>query len=263
MGIFDIFKKKRLSSEKPESKILLAMPMFNDGETYQLDDVVNNLKSFWNLAITEIDGNNSTAVFKVDGEMVALAYLPVQIPWGDIEGTAQYAYNWPNAIQELKDHNGHAIVSVMAGNRTAIERFRILSKVLCAILSTSKAIGIYQGNQSLLISKSQYLDNIDGLKEGGIPVTLWVYLGLRKSEKGNSLYTYGLTEFGKQEIEVINTKVELEELFDCVENIVAYVIGSDVTFKSGETVGNTEEQKIQITLSKGVFIDGQSLKLEM
>lgn len=263
MGLFDIFQKKDLSAGKPESKILLAMPMFNNGETYQLDDVITNLKSFWDLPITELEGNNSVAVFKVDGEMVALAYMPVQIPWGDIEGTAQYAYNWPNAIQELKDHNGHAIVSVMAGNKTTIERFRILSKVLCAILSTSKAIGVYQGNQSLLIPKSQYLDNINELKEDGTPVTLWVYLGLRKSDKGNNLYTYGLTEFGKQEIEIVNSKLDLEELYDYIANIVAYVIGSDVTFKSGETIGYTADQKIQIKSSKGVFVDGESLKLEM
>lgn len=263
MGLFDFFKKKELSAEKQESKILLAMPMFNGGEAYQLDDIINNLKSFWGLTVTEIDGDNSTAVFKVNGEMVALAYMPVQIPMGDIEGTAQYAYNWQNATQELKDHKGHAIVSLMAGNKTTLERFRILSKVLCAILSTSNAIGIYQGNQSLLIPKSQYLDNIDELKEDGTPITLWVYFGLRKSDKGNNLYTYGLTEFGKQEIEIINSKLDIEEVYDFVANIVAYVVGSDVTFKSGETLGYTADQKIKITSSKGVFVDGQSLKLEI
>lgn len=263
MGLFDFLKKKEFSSEKQEGKILLAMPMFNDGEAYQLDNIITNLKSFWNLTITEIEGDNSTAVFKVDGEMIALAYMPVQIPWGDIEGTAQYAYNWQNSTQELKDHTGHAIVSVMAGSKPAIERFRILSKVLCAILSTSNAIGIYQGNQSLLIPKSQYLDNLEMLKDDGTPVTLWIYFGLRKSDKGNSLYTYGLTEFGKQEIEIINSKLGLEELYDYVANIVAYVIDSDVSFKSGETLGYTAEQKIQITSSKGAFVDGQSLKLGM
>lgn len=263
MGLFDFFKKKESSDKRQESKILLAMPMFNNGETYKLDDVVNNLKSFWDLTVTEIEGDNQTAVFKVNGEMVALAYMPVQIPWGDIEGTAQYAYNWQDATQELKDHNGHAIVSLMAGNKTTLERFKILSKVLCSILSTSNAIGVYQGNQSLLIPKSQYLDNTDELKEDGTPVTLWIYLGLRSSDKGNSLYTYGLAEFGKQEIEIINSTLSLEELYDFAANIASYVVGSNATLKSGQTLGYTEDQKIKITSSKGVFVNGQSLKLEI
>src|SRR5688572_9703180 len=112
MGLLDLFKKKKSCIDKEESKILLAMPMFNDGERYQLNDVIDNLKSFWSLGVTEIEGDDETAVFKVNGEMVALAYMPVQIPKGDIEGTAQYAYNWPRAIQELENHNAHAIVSV-------------------------------------------------------------------------------------------------------------------------------------------------------
>jgi hypothetical protein len=263
MGLFNFFKKKEALADKQESKILLAMPMFNDGEYYQLDDIISNLKSFWGLTITEITGDNKTAVLKVDGETVALAYMPVQIPWGDIQGTAQYAYNWQEAMQDLKDHNGHAIVSLMAGNKTTIERFRILSKVLCAILSTSNAIGIYQGHQSLLISKSQYLDRIDELLENGTPVMLWIYFGLRKSDKGNSLYTYGLKTFEKQEIEIVNSALDIEELYDLAANIASYVVANDVTFKSGETLGYTENQKIKITSSKGVFVEGQSLKLEM
>jgi Domain of unknown function (DUF4261) len=263
MGLFSIFKKKGSSSEKQEGKILLAMPMFNNGEAYKLDDVVNNLKSFWDLTVTEIEGDNGNAVFKVNGEIIALAYLPVQIPWEDIEETAKYAYNWENATEALKDHNGHAIVSLMAGNKTAVERFKIFSKVLSAILSTSHAIGIYQGNQTLLIPKSEYLEHIDELKDDGIPLTLWVYLGLRNSDKGNSLYTYGLKGFGKQEIEIINSKLSLEELYEFVANIATYVIDSDVTLKSGQTLGYTEDQKVKITSSKGVFVDGESLKLDL
>jgi hypothetical protein len=262
MGLFHFFKKKELVGSKREGKILLAMPMFNAGEAYELNDIINNLKSFWGLTVTEIEGDNKTAVFKVDGEMVAIACMPVQIPWGDIEGAATYAYNWPNALEELKDHTGHAIVTIMAGKKPVIDRYRILSKVLCAMLSTSNAIGVYQGGQSLLIPKSQYLANVDELKDG-VPVPLWIYFGLRKENEGNSLYTFGLTEFGKQEIEIIHSKMDLEELYDFAANIVSYVAGKDVTLKSGETLGYTEDQKIQITLSKGIYVDGESLKLEI
>jgi hypothetical protein len=263
MALFNLFKKPKPSPQKQESRILLAMPMFNNGEAYELDDVIKNLRSFWGVAVTEISGDNQAAAFKINGQMVALGYVPVQIPWADIEGAAQYAYNWPDATQQLKEHNGHAIVSLMPGNQTTLERFRVLSKLLCAILSTSNAIGIYQGNQSLLIPKSQYLSKIDELKKDATPVTLWIYLGLRKSAEGNSFYTYGLTTFGKQEIEIINSKIGIEELYGFAANMITYLVGSDVTFKSGETLGYTAEQKIKITSSKGVFVEGQSLKLEM
>lgn len=263
MGLFDIFKKKESNTDKEESKILLSMPMFNNGDTYDLNKVIEHLKTFWGLEITDVNGDNKTAAFNINGEMVALAHMPIQIPWGDIKDTAQYAYNWMTAEKDLESHNGHAIVSVMAGKKETIDRFRILSKLLCSILMTSNCIGVYQGNESLLIPRDQYLDNLEDLKEDRIPVSLWIYIGLRKSDIRNSAYTYGLVNFKKQEMEIINSKLELEELHDFLSNITSYVIGSNITFKNGETLGYTEDQKIRITSSKGQFVEGQSLKLEM
>jgi len=257
MGLFSFFKK-----EKTENNILLAMPMFNNNERYNINDVIENLKTFWGLMITDFTGDDNSAVFKIEGEMVALAYMPAPIPWEDIQGSAQYAYNWQTATQDLENHNGHAIVSIMSSQKNQKERFTILSKLLCSILSTSNSIGVYQGSQTLLIPKSQYLENIEEIKQG-TPLTLWIYIGIRPSEQGNSIYTYGLSNFGKQEMEVINSKLQIEELYNFISNISAYVINSDVTFRNGETLGYTEEQKIKITSSKGQFTEGQTLKLEM
>ena len=45
-------------------------------------------------------------------------------------------------------------------------------------------------------------------------------------------------------------------------NLVNYILVSDVTLKNGETIGFTEEQKLKITISKGKFIDGKTIKVE-
>lgn len=263
MGLLDIFKKTPSNKDSSQNQVILAMPMFNNGDKYELSAIIENLKTFWDLNVTEVTGDDHSAAFKIDGEMVAITFMPVQIPWDDIKGTAQYAYNWTTAEEDLKEHDGHAFVTLMAGTKSPFQRFQILSKVLCSILTTSNAIGVYQGSQSLLIPKDQYLENIEELKEGGSPISLWVYVGLRPSESGNSVYTYGLTFFDKPEMEIINSKLELEEIFNFISSITSYVIEGNVTFNDGETIGFTEEQKIKITSSKGQFVEGQSLKLEM
>ncbi|UQB69976.1 DUF4261 domain-containing protein [Epilithonimonas zeae] len=263
MGLFDIFKKKEERKENQESRILLAMPMFVNGDRYELNAIVDHLKNYWNLAVTDIDGDDETAILNIDDEKVAIAFMPIAIPIEDITGTAQYAYNWPTVLDEVKNSTGHSIVSVLSGTKTDAERFKLLSKILHSILTTSNSIGIYQGSQTLLIPKEQYLESAENLKNDATPVNLWVYIGLRESEEGNSVYTYGLSAFGKLEMEIINSKLGLEELYDFIYNICAYVINSNVTFKDGETLGYTAEQKINITLSKGQLVDGQTLKLEM
>lgn len=263
MGLFDIFRKKEEPKHKQPNKILLAMPLFINGDRYELSSIIDNLKNFWGLDVVNDNGNNDTAILTVDGSMVAIAFMPVKVPEGDITGTSQYAYNWPAALDDLKEHSGHAIVSVMQSKKSAIDRFALLSKLLYSILKTSNAVGVYQGSQTLLIPKDQYLNSAEELKNNQIPINLWVYIGLRKTASGNCVYTYGLTEFGKQEMEVLNSSLGLEELYDFIANICVYVIGSNVTFKSGETLGYTAEQKIKISSSKGHLVEGESLKLEM
>jgi hypothetical protein len=263
MGLFDFLKKKEQPEEPKSNKVLLAMLMFNNGETFELNKVVDYLKNNWNTNVSDINGDSGTVALSIQGETVALATVPVQIPWGDIKGTAQYSYNWTTAEKDLEKHNSHLIVTVMSNNKSEVERFGILTKVLSSILATSNCIGVYQGSQSLLIPKLQYLDSAEALKSNQIPLDLWVYIGLQKSENGNNAYTYGLTAFGKPEMEFINAKLDLQEMHSFLSNICAYVINSNVTFKSGETLGYTAEQKIKITKSKGQFVEGQTLKLEL
>ncbi|MBW1656555.1 DUF4261 domain-containing protein [Flavobacterium quisquiliarum] len=265
MGLFDFFKKKETSekTEKTESNLLLAMPMFENNERYSIENVIQDLKDFWGLSVTDFTGDDNSAIFKINGELIAVAFVGAQIPWEDISGTAKYTYSWQTAEEDLKNFDGHAIVSVMSGPKSQLERFTILSKLLCSILSTSNSLGIYQGSQTLLISKSQYLEYIPDLQQQKSPIHLWIYIGIRTSEQGNSIYTYGLKEFGKQEMEVLNSQLPLEELYGFISNIIAYVIDSDVTFKNGETLGYTMDQKIKITSSQGILVEGQTLKLEM
>ena len=173
MGLFDFFKKKEQPEETKKSNILLAMPMFNNGETFELDKVSDYLKTNWNTPILDINGENGTVTFSIQGETVALASMPVQIPFGDIQGTAQYAYNWTTAEKDLENHNPHIIVTVMSSKNTTLERFKILTKVLSSIVATTNCIGVYQGSQSLLIPREQYLDSAEALKSNQIPLDLW------------------------------------------------------------------------------------------
>ncbi|WP_153393863.1 DUF4261 domain-containing protein [Chryseobacterium vaccae] len=258
-----LFKKKKKKEETPKSNVLLAMPMFNNGETFDLEKVIAYLLSDWGIEATDINGSSETVSFSVQGETVVLGTIAAQIPWGDIQGAAQYAYNWPTAEADLEDHNSHLIVTILSNNTNHKERFGILTKVLTAILATSNCIGVYQGSQSLLIPKEQYLDSAEALKSDLVPLDLWVYIGVRKGEQGNSAYSYGLTTFDKLEMEFVNAPLELRELYTYLNEICGYVIKSNVTFKSGETLGFTAEQKIKIVQSKGVFVEGESFKFEL
>ena len=51
-------------------------------------------------------------------------------------------------------------------------------------------------------------------KRQELPIFNWVWFGLYRSEGGLNGYTYGMDVFGKEEMEVLNTDAEPEELRD-------------------------------------------------
>lgn len=262
MRLFDFFKKKKEPVQK-KSAVLLAMPMFNSGESFDAKKLQNHLKEYWNVNISDIESDNNTITFMINGELVAVAAMPVQIPFDDIEATAQYAYNWPKAVEDLKFHDCHSIVTVISNNTNQTNRFTILTMLLDSILQTTNSIGIYNGTQSLLLPKKQFIESASVLKDNLLPIDLWIYIGLRNTPTGQNGYTYGLKEFGKLEMEIIDSQISLEEIYDLLLNICSYLIKSNVTFQSGQTLGFTAEQKIKITKSQGIFTEGQIFKLGM
>ena len=89
-----------------------------------------------------------------------------------------------------------------------------------------------------------------------------MWFGVYRTEECAGIYTYGMRKFGKEEMEVYAANADLNDVRDFLLDIVTYVLDCDVTLNDGETIGFSEEQKLRITLSDAVALDGKSLKLE-
>jgi hypothetical protein len=277
MGLFDWFKNKKspskletgredkgFATEENENNILLAMPMFNGTDSYDLEAVVADLKNYWKVEISDISGDGQTATMNINGVLVALASMPAPIPTKEIENIAPHNYLWKTALEDCKAHQCHAIVTVLSSKDVPVlERYKILTQLNASVLRTSKGIGIYQGTQTLLFSKEIYLDFANFLLEDQLPIQLWIYIGLVGSEAGSSIYTFGLKDFNKMELEVLDSTMEKMDLYDLLLAIVGYVVEQDMILQDGETIGFSAKQKIKITASKGKFLEGETLKLEL
>jgi len=235
--------------------------MLNVDESFKLDDFIKDFNQNSKEPIIEPSGDDLAAAFKIDEELVMIGCVSAPIPKGDLEGTAKYAYNWPTAIKDLENHKGHILVSIAQGSNNYIKRFKIFTKVICSILRTTDSIGVYKGTQSLLIPKEDYLNEAGLMNEDYIPLNLWVYFGLRTIGDKRAGYTYGLKEFNKTEMEIINSDQGLVEIRKFLFNTTQYVLEYDVEFKDGQTCGMAAEEKIKISLSKGKFVSGDSFKL--
>ena len=48
------------------------------------------------------------------------------------------------------------------------------------------------------------------LNEEMLPIQLWIYIGLVQENGKTSMYSYGLAEFGKLEMEIINSDIDVK-----------------------------------------------------
>ena len=234
--------------------------MLQDDVTFNISSFLEDYRSNYVNEIKDTYGDNISFSFTINEENVAIAYMPIPIPLSDIEVTAQFSYNWKSVLEDTKEHKAHLIVSIMQGSQNKINRFKIFTQILCSLLRTTNSIGVYKGLQSLLIQKEDYLLQSELIKYEYLPLDLWIYIGLRGIDKGNYGYTYGLKEFDKSEMEVLNSSRSVQEIRDFLFNTAQYVLKNDVTFKEGETVGISEEEKIGVKFSKGEFVEGETFK---
>jgi hypothetical protein len=252
------FKKKK--PQKTENKLLLGMIMLNDVNSFNNHQFLEETKKR-KIKMGQMEGNNSTMTFKVGESLVALAHMPIPIPKEDIEGCAKFAYNWEGVMDATKYHQSHLIITVSGYKSQTIELYRLFTMICSALLESSDSLGVYMGEQTLLIPKYDYLEEADHMDADYLPLNLWIYFGLGMNISGNYGYTFGLKGFDKQELEIIDSKRDLDEVRGFLFNMAHYVLDFDVIFKDGQTCGLSAEERISIAELTGVFVEGKTFKL--
>jgi len=263
MFMFNFFKKSKKISESQQD-VHLSMVMLNDPSTFDFIELFRRLETEWRVYMRDRHYTDDSCAFTADGMTVTIMKVDAPIPQHDVHEAAQVAYWWPDAAEQSEHHKGHLIVGILPSSKKQINRYSLLSKIIESVLVTSDAIGAYAGGQSLLIQKDIYVESMRRFKvEGVLPANLWFYVGLRQADTGNSGYTYGLNYFQKLEMEIIDSRLDLAEIYGILLNTCSYIVLNDITLKNGQTLGFTVDEEITLSISKAMFNDGITVKLNV
>ncbi|GGH72762.1 hypothetical protein GCM10008014_59410 [Paenibacillus silvae] len=264
MGLFD--KLRRRKKEKIES--IAAAQRTDHSETIvgfvlleredcDFELFIRNMQREWNIKIEE-RAEEGNLFFEVDGMQVVCAHIAAPVPNQEVEENAKLNVLWPEAEQVTSRHQSQIIVSVLNA-ADAIEGHALFTRTASALLQLDHALAIYMS--PLVVEAGKYVEVSRGLKDGELPIPLWVFIGLYQNEAGASAYTYGLCNFGKDEMEIIGSSKPLSDVFEMMFMTTTYVVENNVTLHDGETLGFTEQQKLSITRSQGIATEGDSLKI--
>ncbi len=226
--------------------------------------LIHDLSEKWDIAAheDEDDKRDDALVFDVDGMIAAISLMPYPIPDGEAEVNAENNYMWSEAVKAAKAHKAHIMVAVLGGNEDdLIERGKLYVKLVAACCRQKYATGVY--TSGVVFEPRFYEGFADMLKDDELPIFNWIWFGLYRNEKGVCGYTYGMDAFGKDEIEVLDTDADPNDLRDFMASIVTYILESDVELRDGETIGFSEDDKHKITRSKGVSLPEEQMTLKI
>jgi len=234
-----------------------------DEVRFDAEKYVKNLKEDWGMSYDfEITHDNSTIIADNNGMILTASLMPAPIPDNEAVEQAKTNYRWEKAVEAAEKHKAHLLVSVInRGDVDNIEGAKHYVKLLANATKQEGCLGI--NILGTVIHPQMYYDFAKLYDENDdFPIENIVYIGLYGDENNTvSGYTYGLEQFGKKELEIIKSSEEAEEVYNFLASISDYIITSDVVLNDGETIGFSEEQKIQISVSEGIALDGETIKL--
>ena len=232
------------------------------------EQLIRDLREEWGIVDEEPDegdeddeNSDDAVVMRVGGMMLIVTLFHGHIPDNEAESNAENNYMWPEAIEVAKAHKAHIVVAVLGEEEKLLERGKLFTKAMAVCCKQKYATGVY--TSGVVFEPRFYEGLADMLKEDELPIFNWVWFGLYRSEGGLNGYTYGMDVFGKEEMEVLNTDAEPEELRDFLASLASYVLACDVTLQDGETIGFSADDKHTITRSPGVSLPEEQMTLKI
>lgn len=197
----------------------------------------------------------------VEGLRAVVGLIEAPVPNGEAEYWAQGNYMWKDGVEIVKTHKAQLIVCIMGDSPDILAKGKLYVKLASSALKQENALALY--NEGAVFPPDMYIAFCEPMKGGALPILNLVWFGIYGNDKQIGVYTYGMRRFGKQEMEVYvpRENADLNNIRAFLLDIADYVLSGNVTLKDGETIGFTAEQKLPITLSKGIAVDGNTLKI--
>ena len=230
-------------------------------DLWDKEKLISDLKADWEIELSKEDTEDEdTIVTDLDKCRIVISKFPAPVPNEEAEINAENNWMWEDAVEVTKTHKAHIVVAILGDEEDLIEKGLLYTKIMATCCKQEKAIGVF--TSGVVFEPSYYMKSAEMIRDGALPIFTWVWFGLYRTENGLTTYTYGMKDFGKLELEILDADEDAGKLLSFISAIASYILQDDVELKDGETIGLSEEDIHQITLSKGVALpDQDTLKI--
>lgn len=249
-----------------EKGVFISFLMLGD-YGFNINDFVSQFKKDWNISLKKSENSKeNTDLFETENMLIGISYVDSPLPLNLVEEQAKRNQNWDEAIDVAKNHKAQLMVAIAAKEGIKdVEKAKLHVKVTASLTKIKNVIGV--NILGIVMKPSAYYDYAkDILKNSkSLPLLVLVYIGIYSNDEGKTLsaYTYGLSNFGKKELEIISTNESPEYIYELLNSISYFVIENNVELNVDETINYTNNREIKLSISKAIAVDGESIKLEI
>ena len=260
----EIDRRAEAEGESDHKGVFTGFVLLSKGE-WDKAQFIQDMKEKWDITVDEYDASeekdDDALVFEVGDMLGAVSLSTSPIPGGEAEANAENNYMWEDAVKIAREHRAHIMVAVLGKEKDLLEKGKLFTKMLAACCRQKYATGVY--TSGVVFEPRFYGGFADMLKEDELPIFNWIWFGLYRNENGMNGYTYGMDVFGKDEMEVLGTDANPNQLRDFLASLVSYVLENDVELHDGETIGFAADDKHAITRSPGVSLPEDQMTLKI
>lgn len=187
-----------------DSKVVSGAILLKERMAPDYKILVSTLKSAWKMKVDSVNIADKTLVFNTSGGVtVMIAYLEYPAAPDEIGAAARLSWIWKTAAEETAKHQAQLVISVIGASNKTLDLYKIFTQATAAALETSRGSAVYLSSQYLLLSSGYFIAAAKNMVQNqSIPLYCWVYFGRPGGSNG---FTYGMTEFGLPEMEIVNS----------------------------------------------------------
>ncbi len=220
--------------------------------------IIERMRSDWGIECDEQTDDNSI-VFVYRNNLVTINLYRAVIPDGEAEDNAARNYTWPEAVEVVSRHRAHIMIALLNNDDGPIEVASMHTMVTSSVCSASSAIGVYL--DGIVHRPEDYIASAESLRDNGLPIEDWIWVGLYLSEGTINAYTIGLGLFGSDEMEVIGSDMDPNDVRELLLQTAYHIISSGETIEDHDSIVFDGRMRVILDRSPGRTLAGDTLKV--
>lgn len=256
------------NSPEPEQDLTTFLSfVLLDHTSWDRQTLLQDLKENWGIQDTRASlpppfpaAASDSLALDLNGAILTLSLMPCCIPGGQAQQSAARNFTWKNGSEHIARHKAHVIVAVLNRSLARMQAATFLIKAVCSVCRQQGSIAVC--TNSVAYPVPDYLRFAQGLHGGELPFYDLVWVGLGRRNGGICGYTRGLAQLGYDELEILDSSASPKAVHEFLSHTALRILQDGLILQSGKSVGLTEEQQFEISLSEGVCVPGMSLKID-